>query len=325
MRTTPLLLAAALVSPALAPAAQMPTLRPGAAAIAPRILRNYSDQPRAVIGVTTTGSATTRDTLGVLVSNVRAGSPADKAGIEEGNRIASVNGVSLRLAAADVGDADMAGVMLRRLNRELDKLKPGDDVDLTVYADGKSKNVKLKTIAPADLYQAQTVRTPSERATLGINLASTGSARDSLGVFVLTVEDNGPAAKAGVEEGSRIASINGVDLRGKRAEDDDYFSRTSNVTRLEREMAKVKPGDEVDLRIWFAGQYKNVKVKSVRQTDLPHRGSAFTITGGDTFMPMTTFPPAMARVDVPELGDQIRRVLEEVRVGGARLGNRVSW
>src|SRR5205085_8803471 len=114
-----------------------------AAAQAPRALRvepatpfargfAYSTEPRAVIGVTTSGASNNRDTLGLLVSSVRAGSPAEKAGIEEGNRIASVNGVSLRLSSADVGDYDMANVMTRRLTRELDKLHPGDEVDLRV-------------------------------------------------------------------------------------------------------------------------------------------------------------------------------------------------
>src|SRR5881394_3880938 len=61
------------------------------------------DSDRAVIGITTaTGSR--RDTLGVLVSSVTAGSPAEKAGLEEGNRIASINGVNLKVAAADVDD-----------------------------------------------------------------------------------------------------------------------------------------------------------------------------------------------------------------------------
>ena len=45
----------------------------------------------------------------------------------------------------------------------------------------------------------------------------TGSSRDTLGVFVMSVEDGGPAAKAGIEEGTRIASINGVDVRGAHA------------------------------------------------------------------------------------------------------------
>ena len=75
----------------------------------PGQFRFFTDEPRAVIGVSTTSASTSRDTLGVLVSTVRSGSPAEKAGIEEGNRIASINNVSLKLAAADVGDDQMAG------------------------------------------------------------------------------------------------------------------------------------------------------------------------------------------------------------------------
>ena len=37
----------------------------------------------------------------------------------------------------------MAGVLTRRLNRELDKLKPGDDVDLRVYAGGQLSYMAL--------------------------------------------------------------------------------------------------------------------------------------------------------------------------------------
>ena len=101
----------------------------------------------------------------------------------------------------------------------------------------------MKTIAPADLYESRGAASPNERATLGLNIAVTGSARDTLGVFVMSVEDGGPAAKAGIEEGSRIASINGVDVRGRRdADDDDYIVRTTNVSRLEREIAQAQAG-----------------------------------------------------------------------------------
>ena len=167
--------------------------------------------PHAVIGVTTSGSASSRDTLGVFVSEVQSGSPAEKAGIEEGNRIASINGVSLRLSSADVEDPEMANVMTRRLTRELDKLKVGDEVDLRVYAGGQFKSVKVKTVSPDDLYQTASRRDPDQRATLGLRIGTTGSSRDTLGVFVMSVVDSGPAAKAGIVEGSRIASINGVD------------------------------------------------------------------------------------------------------------------
>src|SRR5438309_897848 len=151
----------ALLPTVLATSAMLSAL----AAQEPRILRvgpgtilppggtfNIGEQPRAVIGVATSSAATSRDTLGVLVSTVRPGSPAEKAGIEEGNRIASINGLNLRLSASDIGDDQMAGIMSRRLSRELDKLKPGDDVELRVYANGQWKTLKVKTVDPDELY-----------------------------------------------------------------------------------------------------------------------------------------------------------------------------
>ena len=141
----------------------------------------------------------------------------------------------------------------------------------------------MKTVAPDDVYESPARRRQSERATLGLNIATTGSSRDTIGVFVMSVEDGGPAAKAGIEEGSRIASINGVDVRGRRdADDDDYMVRTTNVEPVRaRDRESSMPGDEVDLRIYYNGQFKSVKVKSVRWGDLPRHGRAITILGGD--------------------------------------------
>src|SRR5437868_13373605 len=93
----PTVFAGALATTTPAQAPNVVRVRPGAA---PTIWRNF-EQPRAVIGVTTNAGATSRDTLGLLVSSVRDGSPAEKAGVQEGDRIASLNGVSLKLAAAD--------------------------------------------------------------------------------------------------------------------------------------------------------------------------------------------------------------------------------
>ena len=297
----------------------------------------FGNEPRAVIGVTTSGSANSRDTLGVLVSSVRTGSPAEKAGIEEGNRIASVNGVSLRLSSADVGDYDMANIMTRRLTRELDKLHPGDEVDLRVYANEQTKAVKVKTIAPEDLYEATTpIRRDAERPTLGLRLATTGSARDSIGVFVIGVDEAGPAAKAGIEEGSRIASINGVDVRGKAVEDDEFWVfRSTNINRFEREVQKLKPGEDATLRVFYNGQARNVTVKVAKASDLPRRRGSMTIIGGDNYV---EFPPAAASVNIngERINDIVRRATETARtatsgalIGAGRLfgtfGNRVSW
>ncbi len=324
MRFTALLAAATVASPAIAQISVYRT--PGSVSIGPMMSRFGVEDARAVIGVTTTGAATSRDTLGVLVISVRAGSPAEKAGIEEGNRIASINGVSLKLAVADVGAFELSGSMTRRLQRELNRLKPGDDVDLRVVANGQTKAIKVKTVAPEDLHESTLRRRDSERATLGINIASTGSSRDTIGVFVMSVEDGGPAAKAGIDEGSRIAAINGVDVRAIRtADDENFIVRTTNVGRVERELAKVRPGDDVDLRVYYNGQFRSVKVKAASLSDLPRRNRSVTIMGGDNFM--TALPPLPDGItfDGPRIGDDIPRAIDGARVSGfARgFGNRV--
>jgi S1-C subfamily serine protease len=311
--------------------------QPRVARIGPGMM-TWNAEPRAVIGITTSGSSSSRDTLGVLVSSVRAGSPADKAGIEEGNRIAAINGVSLKLAAGDVGDYEMASVMTRRLTRELDKLKPGDDVELRVYANGQAKTVRVKTVSNEDLYESMMRQRDSERATLGLSVAATGTKRDTLGVFVMGADDSGPAAKAGIEEGSRIASVNGVDLRARR-DDDEFVTRSSNVGRFEREMSRVKPGDDVELRVYYNGQYRNLKVKAARLSDLPRHNRSITIIGdGPSVFPRIPEMPSHIDVDIDgaRIGDQVRRALESARVvtgdavegfgrAMARVGNRVSW
>jgi membrane-associated protease RseP (regulator of RpoE activity) len=149
------------------------------------------------------------------------------------------------------------------------------------------------------------------------------------------VDDGSPAAKAGIEEGSRIASINGVDVRGRRSsEDDDLMIRSSNISRLEREISRLKPGDDVDLRVYFNGQVRNVKMKAVRLSDLPHRNRSIRIMGGDSYM-MPRIPDRI-EIDGSEIGDQVRRAIETARVASTgamlgvgravgRFGNRVDW
>jgi S1-C subfamily serine protease len=255
------------------------------------------DQNRAVIGITTsTGSV--RDTLGVLVSSVTAGGPAEKAGIEEGNRIASVNGVNLKLAPADADDWDMSSVMSRRLTRELGKIKPGDDVELRVYSGGQIRAVKVKTVAYDSLYRsARRMRDDRDtRAALGVSLGSSGSKRDTLGVLVMWADDDGPAVKAGIEEGNRIAAINNVDLRVSRDDAGDEMVSHAKVQRLQRELAKLKPGDEVDLRVYGEGKTRAVKVKTVALSSLTRGRSMFM---GDVFAaphiaPIPPVPPMPA-------------------------------
>src|SRR5690348_4230381 len=111
-----------------------------------------ADSARAALGLTTSSGTSRRDTLGVLVTSIVSGSPAEKAGLEEGDRIAAINGVSLQLAPADTGDREMGGLMGRRLQREMQKVKPGETVHLRVYVDGQFKTLDVKAASEADVY-----------------------------------------------------------------------------------------------------------------------------------------------------------------------------
>lgn len=231
---------------------------------------NEDDMDRAVIGITTS-SGSARDTLGILVATVQAGGPAEKAGLVEGNRIASVNGVNLRLSPMDVGDWDVASALTRRFTREMGKLKAGDEVDLRVYTGGgQFRNVKVKTVTYDSLYRSmRRVRVDAdERAVIGVSLGSSGSKRDTLGVLIVGLNDDGPAAKAGLEEGNRIAAIGSVDLRVSREDAGDEMIAGVKVQRLQRELEKLKPGDEVELKIYSEGRTRTVKLKTVATSDL---------------------------------------------------------
>lgn len=121
-----------------------------------RVFRTFSfrtrDGNRAVVGLSTT-SGSMRDTLGILVTEVTSGGPAEKAGIEEGDRLVSINGTELRVAATDAGDREMEGLMSRRLVRILEKVKPGDAVEMRVYSDGKVRTVKVTTVKASELFK----------------------------------------------------------------------------------------------------------------------------------------------------------------------------
>ncbi len=98
---------------------------------------------RAVIGVSLSPTGTARDTLGVFVSRVTPKGPAENAGIVEGDRIVSINGVDLRVNAADAGDSYAAGLPSRRLTREVGNLKPGSVINLRVNSGGRVRDVQL--------------------------------------------------------------------------------------------------------------------------------------------------------------------------------------
>lgn len=261
------------------------------------------DSTRAWLGVAT-GSSGRRDTLGLLIEDVVAGSPAAKAGLQEGERLTSINGTSLRLPAADADDPGMGGVVQRRLTRVLAALAPGDEVELGVHGDGRSRTVKVKTIAASDAPQGRTMAVRplrrESRAVLGVTLGGDATRRDSAGIFVSAVASDGPAEKAGIIEGDRLAAINGQDLRVAREDAGDPAAARAKASKLQRVLSDVKPGDDVELRVVSAGRSRTVRVKTVASSDLAEQGMTLSPMGGmELEMLRVPRPPRAPRPPMP--------------------------
>lgn len=126
------------------------------------------------------------------------------------------------------------------------------------------------------------------RATLGVTLNQTGSRRDTLGIFISAVAENGPAERAGIYEGDRIAAINGVDVRTSATDAGDSYLAGVAHRRLTLEMRKLTAGQRVSLRVWSAGRYKDVQVTTARYAEVyPNRGRTISIGSGGMWAPGT--------------------------------------
>ena len=125
-----------------------------------RIIRTSANRDsvlrkRAALGLHLQPTGTRRDTLGVFVGRVTPGGPAENAGVVEGDRIASIHGVDLRVAPADVEDHYTAGLPAHRLTREVNKLTPGSRVTLRVYSGGRYREVQVTAASQFDLRKSE--------------------------------------------------------------------------------------------------------------------------------------------------------------------------
>jgi len=112
----------------------------------------------------------------------------------------------------------------------------------------------------------------AKRAALGLELRTTGTRRDTLGVFVEAVTPKGPAELAGIVEGDRIAAINGVDLRTSVADTEDSYTNGLASHRLTREVQKLAPGARVTLRVYSGGRFRDVSVTAGKASDVMRLG-----------------------------------------------------
>ena len=201
------------------------------------------------------------------------------------------------------------------------------DSTCTKYSDGRVE-CRVYRFGPDSLMRRFTYRMDSvmaNRPALGLEVRTTGSKRDTLGVFVEGVTPKGPAENAGIVEGDRIAAINGVDLRVAAADvDDDYFASGAGPRRLTREVQKLTPGTRVTLRIYSGGRFRDVQVTTGKASDVMRLGrtSNFRGPGGGGFeffgpgqMMFGPEMPMMFRQDIePMIRERLRNLPEKIQL-----------
>src|SRR5437763_3727868 len=150
MRVYKTLFAAALLALLMDPRVAQTQVRrfpadPGASR-RPTATAGDSDTPdvRSLLVITVGTSNTDRDTLGLLVPQVLRDGPGDRAGIDEGNRLAEIDGVSLRFDPADIGRSTATDAVMRRMSRTLRGLREGEQATLRVFSGGRFRNVTVQ-------------------------------------------------------------------------------------------------------------------------------------------------------------------------------------
>jgi len=135
---------------------------------------------------------------------VQPGSPAEKAGIEQGDVIIKLNGIDLH----DVGD----------LRNRVASLKPDSDASIELIRNGKTIPVEVNIgHRPNDLSQLSSGQEPADSTVeqfgltlqnLTPDLAERLGYEEKMGVVVSEVEPGSPAFSAGMRPGQLIEEVN---------------------------------------------------------------------------------------------------------------------
>ncbi|HMB26454.1 MAG TPA: PDZ domain-containing protein, partial [Blastocatellia bacterium] len=152
-----------------------------------------------------------KEVRGVIVSNVERGSPAERAGLKQGDVITVINGTQIE-----------DGNSLRNV---IASAGPGAEVTITVLRDGREQQLRAKL----DELPNQTTSRPtgapgagsSDEERLGWTVtpmtpelaARLGLGRDARGLVITDVDPAGAAAEAGLQPGDVIEQINRQEVR----------------------------------------------------------------------------------------------------------------
>lgn len=164
---------------------------------------------------------------GALVSSVEKGSPGDKAGLKAGDVILGLNGTPIKSSA--------------ELPPKVADVSPGADIRLQVWRKGKRQDIPV-TVGE---HQPTPVASATANATQGkLGLAvrplNPDEQRQFEGAGLLVLDSSGPAARAGIQAGDVLLSVNGTPIQSVDALRALVASADHHIALLiQREDAKI--------------------------------------------------------------------------------------
>lgn len=160
-------------------------------------------------------------TRGALISEIHKASPAEKAGLKQGDVVVAYNGKEIRDAS--------------QLRNEAASSPIGKEVKVTVLREGKKRELPVRIESMESRAQASALPI-QERLGITVRPATSKEAsrlklRPGQGVIITRVEAGSPGAKAGLEPGDVILEVNEIPL--------------SSAQDLSGVLALVKPGEQI--------------------------------------------------------------------------------
>jgi hypothetical protein len=211
---------------------------------------------------------------GVTITGIKEESPAQKAGLQEGDRILEMDGQKIQRS--------------RDIRRVMRNLEPGDTVQIRIMRGSQEKTLKATLAKPPEGSFLGAPHWFDENMPRAFGLGTMGMTRNYLGVRVLSltedlrayfkaprgrgilvsrVEEDTPAAKSGLRAGDVIIAVDGKGI--------------SDQGDIASALEDRQPGDKVQVRIVRDGVERTVDLQIAERPGSRQHGGIFVPDGDE--------------------------------------------
>ncbi|KAM7181885.1 Na(+)/H(+) exchange regulatory cofactor NHE-RF3 [Macrochelys suwanniensis] len=221
-----------------------------------------------------------KNKLGHLIRNVEEGSPADRAGLKDGDRILRVNGLFV-----DKEEHAQVVEMIKRSGNSVTVLI----LDEASYEKAEKEGVNFEELGQKQTTQQQKEQPPvtngvtapvpqprlcylvKERNSYDFSLKTTVGQK---GVFIIGLSPQGVAAKAGVQQNDRLIEVN-----GKNVENDKHEEVVEKVKKSGNHVVFLLSDNETDQ--YYSNHQMMLKGDTASLKLLPHKPRLVELKKGD--------------------------------------------